>query len=175
MIRVELLKAKETEQVIPIEGTSGEASSLPSLPQTNLTAMVSESVNMTLGPDKVCLRSYADPMDTSLNGWLLPKDTGSWTLSTGGTERFILGTPKDESGSVLYLSRKSCQEGSGLRMSVSIRPQKGVRAGMPVVPREVTEFNLTSAFRYYISRSIPNKIFCCFAGFNRKGTTSSLE
>lgn len=129
-IHVELAGVKEAERVTAIEGVSLSPTRIPEIEKGNATLEVIEGVNMTLGVDKECLKNYEDSLGTGLDGWIVPTGAATWTLSTGGGERFIVGSENAKSQSVLYLARKTCQEGTGVRLSVVLRPQKDVRSGM---------------------------------------------
>lgn len=128
-VRVELLTPPEKIQPeIAVEGVPVPVQPLPPLLQT-AEAKAAEGVSITYGEDKVCVRTYRDPLALSLDGWTIPKDKSSWSVSTDAFEKFATGNPDSSTESVLYLAHKTCQEGMGTKLTVRLRTQESVRGG----------------------------------------------
>lgn len=137
VVQVRLAEPKHFQSETPIEGVAVRPKLLPLVSNVTKTAAAEniEGVTMKLGEgNENCLVKYLDNLHNNLDGWLVPRDKNSWSLGLFNGEKFISATPQQEqlpkrSISVLYLSRRPCQGGVGMRVSVRIRPTNDVRSG----------------------------------------------
>lgn len=127
-----MVQPKQKHPETPIEGAPVQPT--PLLLPSNVTKPGAESiqgVTMKLGADNTCLISYDDKLSSSLDGWLLPQDKKLWTMGVVDGETIVTAkaTQQQTPFSVLYLSKRPCQGGVGIRISVRVRPSNDVRSG----------------------------------------------